>query len=70
MTHLSMPKTYTFNGVEFECGYMTGPWPLKKDGDPRKRAGLGFYKRIEKWSKMSEADREKHRTGGGHVWIK
>lgn len=70
LVHLSCPKVYEFNGVEFECGYATGPWPLKKDGDPKKLAGRGFYKRIEEWSKMNDADREKFRTGGGSVWIK
>jgi hypothetical protein len=70
MIHLSIPKSYLFNGVEFEYGYAVGPWPLKKDGDPKKRAGRGFYKRIEEWSRMSDADRERYRVGGGHIWIK
>lgn len=66
--HLNIPKSYTFNGVDFEMTY-SGPWPLKKDGDPKARAGRGFYKRIKDWCKMTDADREKYRTGGGCVWL-
>ncbi len=57
--HLSIPKIYEFNGVEFECGTITGPWPLKKNGNPKARCGKRFYKRIQEWSKMKDADREK-----------
>lgn len=63
--HLCGPRIYEFDGVGFEFGYSTGPWPLKKDGDPRARAGRGFYKRIGPWLKMADPQREVYRVGGG-----
>ena len=67
MIHLNIPKAYTFAGVNFEMTYC-GPWPIKRNGDPKKRAGRRFYRRIEDWIAMSDADREIYRTGGGNVF--
>jgi len=62
--HLCGPRLYEYNGIEFEFGY-SGPWRLKKDGDPYKRQGDRFYERIDGFLKLPEAEREKFRTGGG-----
>ncbi len=56
------PKLYEYDGWFFEHGYC-GPWPLKKNGDPRERAGRVFYKMVEKW--LAEKDPESFRVGGG-----
>lgn len=45
---LCSPPMYTFDGVTFEFGQMTGPWPLRKDGELRKRAGRGFFALFER----------------------
>lgn len=49
------PSIYEYDGWKFEVHSYCGPWPLRKDGEPRKRAGRKFWKMIEKW--------EKHREG-------
>jgi hypothetical protein len=63
-----MPKLYNFNGIEFEFSSI-GPWPLKKDGDPKARCGKRFYDSIHQWSIMKPEEQEKHRVGGGCVFI-
>ena len=62
--HICGPKLYQFNGVKFEMTYH-GPWPLKKDGDPKKVASQAFYQSIEAWSKMTPGQQEIYRVGGG-----
>lgn len=56
------PKLYRFNEWFFEWNSYCGPWPLKKDGDPRKRAGEKFWKVIDEFQKLSEEEREKYRV--------
>lgn len=58
------PRIYAYAGWDFEFGY-SGPWPLKKDGDLRKRMGRKFLKDIEPWLDMPDKKREKYRVGGG-----
>ena len=48
------PKIYEFQGWLFEYHYYHGPWPLTKDGDPRKRAGRKFWKMITAFDGLSE----------------
>ena len=52
-------RTWTF---EFHR-YLSGPWPVRKDGELFKRAGDKFYDAFEAWH--AEADRERFRIGGG-----
>lgn len=65
MIHLCIPRQYLYKGVSFEFATMVGPWPLKKDGEPRARAGRGFYAKIGPWLKMTREEQEKFRVGGG-----
>jgi len=58
------PKVYEFEGWFFEFG-PSGPWPLRKDGEPFKRAGRVFYATFGRWYDLPEAEREKYRVGGG-----
>jgi len=57
------PRLYEYDGWFFENSAYGGPWPLKKDGELRERAGRVFYKMFEKW--QSETDPESFRVGGG-----
>lgn len=47
--HICIAPIYEFDGWVFEYhrGKPYGPWPLKKDGEPRARAGKKFYKAFE-----------------------
>lgn len=63
--HLCMGKLYEYNGISFEVSITGQPWPLKLDGDPKKRAGRMFYDKIGPWLKMTDAERGKYRVGGG-----
>lgn len=67
--HFCMPKEYKFEGVSFEFSPAIGPWPLKKDGEPKKRAGKKFYALYDRFAKLPETEREKFRTGGGCIWF-
>ena len=70
IAHLCGPREYEFEGVAFEFSPMIGPWPLKKDGEPKARAGKKFYELYKRFSALPESEREKHRTGGGCIIIK
>lgn len=65
--HICSPPLYEYTHEGrtwfFECGYMTGPWPLKKDGELFKRRGDRFWGAIDAW--MDEPDPEAFRVGGG-----
>ena len=57
-------KVYEWNGIIFEYGY-SGPWPLKKDGELKKKAGIGFFKKVDAFCKLPEEEKAKYRIGGG-----
>ena len=59
------PPVYQYKGWLFEYSMMGGPWPLRKDGELRKRAGREFYRIFEEWH--DQPDREQYRVGGGCV---
>ena len=61
------PPIYKYSGWLFEFGKHTGPWPLTKKYDLRKRAGRRFYKIWEEWHSLGEKEREKYRICGGCV---
>jgi len=57
------PRLYEYDGWFFEVGAYSGPWPLKKDGELRARAGRKFWLMHDKWK--SEPAPESFRVGGG-----
>lgn len=61
--YLCGPRVYKYKGVVFEVNAYSGPWPLKKDGNPRARAGNRFYDLYAEWDGLP--DKESHRIGGG-----
>ena len=61
------PKLYKYGGWFFEISSSNGPWPLKKNSDPRKRAGDIFYLMYEKFDKLSKKEKLKYRVGGGCI---
>lgn len=57
---------YEYKGWTFEFNqYHTAPWPLKKDGEPRKCAGRVFWAVFDEWFALPEDEREKCRVAGG-----
>ena len=61
------PRIYQYDGWYFENHFYCGPWPLKKNGDPRKRAGRVFFKMFDRFSKLDKEEQQKHCLGGGCV---
>lgn len=49
---------YLYKGCYFEFHSYCGPWPLKKNGDPRKYAGKKFWSMWEEFAKLSDIERE------------
>jgi hypothetical protein len=49
----------------FEFKPHVGAWPLKKDGEPRKRAGVKFYDVFSEFYNLTDEEKKKHRVGGG-----
>ena len=50
--------TYRYKGWLFEIHDYVGPWPLKKDGDPKKRAGKKFFDMWCEWDKLSDEEKK------------
>ena len=50
---------YKFKGWIFEIHRYFGPWPLKKNGEPRKCAGDKFWKVCVEFDKLNEAEKKK-----------
>lgn len=63
------PKIYRYENVLFEYHSYCGPRPLKKDYEPKKRAGKKFFIFAEKFAKLSDKEKEFYRIGGGCVRI-
>jgi len=61
------PVLYEYDTWFFQVSAYNGPWPLTKDGEPRKSAGKVFYTMYEKFSKLPPKERKKYRVGGGCV---
>jgi hypothetical protein len=64
--HICTPKIYKYNGITFEYGYC-GPWPLKKNGDPKAKAGKKFYESMDGFYKLTDKEKELHRVSGGCI---
>lgn len=63
------PRIYIYAGWKFEIHSYHGPWPLKQNGDPRKRAGDRFWSMWEKFDTFSDAKKDHYRIGGGYAPI-
>lgn len=59
------PTIYEFQGWTFEFSRISGPWPLKKNGDPRDRVGKKFWKMYNEFTKLTEKEQDTCRVGGG-----
>ena len=70
VAHLCGPKVYEFEGVLFEFSPMIGPWPRKKDGEPKMRAGKKFYAFYKRFVELPLDEQEKHRIGGGCITVR
>lgn len=60
IAHITQHKIYEFEGWLFEY-YRTkpiSPWPLKKDHEPRKRAGRLFWDMFERFSLLTVKKQE------------
>lgn len=54
---LCKARVYRYKGHYFEWHSYCGPLPLRKDGELRKRVPSGFWKAIEGFQKLSDAER-------------
>ena len=61
--HITYTRFYRFDGWIFEWhrNKPFGPWPVKKDLEPRKRAGDKFYAMFTRFRALSVADQERYR---------
>jgi hypothetical protein len=62
-----MARIYEYKGWIFELSAHSGPWPLKKDWEPRKRAGNVFWDLYSEFNKLSDKEQESYRLGGGCI---
>lgn len=61
------PSVYEYKGWLFEDSGYSGPWPLRKDWEPRARAGRVFWKVWGEWQALPETEKRKSRICGGCV---
>lgn len=57
-------KAYNFKGFYFEWHSFHGPWPLKKDGEPRKTIPAGFWEMVSEFQMLSDEEKEGLRVRG------
>lgn len=62
LVSVSIPTFYKFEGWLFEYSRNKpfGPWPCKKDFEPKVRAGRKFYEMFGRFAKLPEHEQEKH----------
>lgn len=65
--HMCGPKVYEFEGVKFEYSDYNGPYPLKKNGDPKMNPDRKFYDLFDRFNKLTEEEKKKRRIGGGCI---
>ena len=59
------PRIYAFKGWTFEVSSYSGPWPLRNDGELRKRAGDVFWLLWSEWEDLPDDEKKRTRVGGG-----
>ena len=64
MVHIGFAKYYKFNGwiFEYDRNKPFGPWPCKKDYEPRKRAGKKFYNMFAEFNQLSIQQQEQYKV--------
>ena len=67
MSFICGPRTYKYKSWYFEVHACLGPWPLKQDGEPRKRAGNVFWNLFSEFDRLSDKEKQSYRTGGGCI---
>lgn len=62
--HISFAKIFEFEGwvFEYDRNKPFGPWPLKKDYEPRKRAGMKFYNTFGRFQQMTVEEQQGFRV--------
>ena len=58
---------YRFDGIEFEYNPYIGPAQLKKDGNPRLHQTKAFWAMIERFDKLTDAEKAACKVQGGCV---
>ena len=59
---LCTPPLYRYDGWYFEWQSYGSPWPLCNDGELRKRAGREFWRMIDRFQKLTPAERKQYRV--------
>jgi hypothetical protein len=61
--HISPLVAFEFEGwfFEYDDRKPFGPWPLKKDLEPRARAGNKFYEMFGRFSGLSDTEKKQFR---------
>lgn len=65
--YLCLASIYEYKGWIFEFSYAAGPWPLKKDGELRKRAGKKFWDMFNEFIFLSDEEQKTFRVSGGCI---
>ena len=56
LIHISFYPVYKYKGWLFDHHEYTGGWPLKKDLEPRKRAGAKFWKVYSEFYRLDDKE--------------
>lgn len=63
--HVCTVPVYQYKGWLFDYKPHLGAWPLKKNHEPRKRAGDKFWAVFSEFYNLPEEEKRKHRIAGG-----
>jgi hypothetical protein len=63
LLHITFQKAYRYKGwyFEYDRNKPFGPWPIKTNGEPMKRAGKKFYKMFEEFYNLPIEEQEQYR---------
>ena len=61
--HLTFSHFYTYKGWTFEWKKLAGwPWPVKKNWEPKCRAGAKFWNIFQEFYELSDDEQEQYRV--------
>jgi hypothetical protein len=63
-TVITMANIYEYKGFVFEFHSFCGPCKLKKDWEPAARQGMKFFRVIDEWVKLSDAEKRATQISG------